>query len=272
MSGGRRRWAALAAAGVAAGLLVACGGDEADTRRETAGMPSTRQAVEAHEWVLVGDDSSRGTDDAEPVTLSVRADVVSGTAPCNTYRGSIALDGDHVEITDIARTLRACPEPTMAAEDELVAALEAVDTVEVSGDDDDRLVLSNDDGVRLAFRSYDADELLPGTWEIVDVGRGDQLSSVVAGTEPTVTFDPAGTVVLATGCNTASGSWALDGGELAVEPMRLTRKFCAEPEGVMDQEAALVAALEAAARVEVAPGSLTILDADGVIAVVATDR
>jgi heat shock protein HslJ len=40
----------------------------------------------------------------------------------------------------------------------------------------------------------------------------------------------------------------------------------------MDQEAALVAALEAAARVEVAPGSLTILDADGVIAVVAKDR
>jgi heat shock protein HslJ len=92
-------------------------------------MPSIRQAVDAHEWVLVRDDSSLGTDDDNPVTLSVRGDVVAGTAPCNTYRGSITLDGDHVEITDLARTLRACSEPTMAAEDELVAALEAVDTI-----------------------------------------------------------------------------------------------------------------------------------------------
>jgi hypothetical protein len=46
-------------------------------------VPSTRQAVEAHEWVLVRDDSSLGTDDDNPVTLSVRGDVVSGTAPCN---------------------------------------------------------------------------------------------------------------------------------------------------------------------------------------------
>jgi len=270
MPGGGRRLAAVAAVAVAV-MLAACGGDEADTRSETAGMPSTREAVEAHEWVLLPDDSSLGTGDGNPVTLSVRDDVVSGSAPCNTYRGSITFDDDHVEITDLARTMRACSEPTMAAEDEFVAALEAVDTIEVSGDDDDRMVLSNDDGVRLAFRSYDADELLPGTWEVVNVGSGDRLAGVVPGTEPTVTFDPDGTVTAATGCNTAASSWELDGGELTVEPMRLTRKFCAEPEGVMDQEAALVAALEGAARVEVAPGALTILDADGAVTLVARD-
>jgi heat shock protein HslJ len=132
------------------------------------------------------------------------------------------------------------------------------------------MVLRNDEGLRLAFRSYDADELLPRTWAIVNVGSGDRLASVVPGTEPTVTFGEDGTVTLATGCNTAASTWELDGGELMVEPMRLTRKFCAEPEGVMDQEAALVTALEAAARVEVAPGTLTILDADGATTLVAT--
>jgi heat shock protein HslJ len=37
----------------------------------------------------------------------------------------------------------------------------------------------------------------------------------------------------------------------------------------MEQEAALLRALESAARVEVAPDTLTILDAEGAIAIVA---
>lgn len=40
----------------------------------------------------------------------------------------------------------------------------------------------------------------------------------------------------------------------------------------MDQEAALVAALEAADRVEIAPGTLTILDEDGSITLIAVSE
>ncbi len=159
-------------------------------------------------------------------------------------------------------TRRACEPATMRAEDEFVAALEAVDHVTVDADDD-RMTMTGDDGLRLAFRAYDADELLVGTWDIVNVSTGDSIDSVLLGTEPTVTFESDGNVTLETGCNTAGSSWELDGDELTIEPMRVTMKACVEPDGVMEQEAALVQALEAADRVEIAPGELTILDSEG---------
>jgi heat shock protein HslJ len=49
-----------------------------------------------------------------------------------------------------------------------------------------------------------------------------------------------------------------------------TMKACSDPEGVMEQETAIYKALGSAARVEIAPGSLTILDDDGHIALTAT--
>ena len=70
-------------------------------------------------------------------------------------------------------------------------------------------------------------------------------------------------------CNTAGSSWELDGDELTVGPARSTQMACVDPPGVMEQEAALLQALESAARVEIAPGTLTILDAEGAIAIVA---
>lgn len=82
----------------------------------------------------------------------------------------------------------ACPGSAMGAETEFVAALEAVDHVEVDVDDENRMALTGDADLRLAFRSYSADELLVGTWDIVNVARGASIESVLAGTEPTMTF------------------------------------------------------------------------------------
>jgi heat shock protein HslJ len=177
-------------------------------------------------------------------------------------------------IGPLALTRMACPESAMEAENEFVAALEAVDhaAVEVDedgGDDADRLVLTGGDRVRLSFRSYDADELLAGTWTITGVAAGDSLGSMLAGTEPTITFAEDGEVTMETGCNTVGSSWELDGDGLTMGPPRTTLMACVEPPGVMEQEAALQLALESAARVEVAPRALTILDAEGAIAIVA---
>ena len=46
-------WLAVTVVAVLATLAAtACGSDDADTRSETLGMPSTQQDLEAHEWVL----------------------------------------------------------------------------------------------------------------------------------------------------------------------------------------------------------------------------
>jgi heat shock protein HslJ len=135
--------------------LSACGWNDAiDSRSATAGVPSTRVDVEAHEWVLQRSDSSLRVDDGTPVTLRVRDDVVSGAAPCNTYRAAFDLDGDDaVRISDVALTRQSCEESTMRAEHEFVAALEAADHVTVDHDGDRMTLTGDGDAVRLEFRS-----------------------------------------------------------------------------------------------------------------------
>jgi heat shock protein HslJ len=274
-----RRLLTIAGAAAALGLTAAgCGwNDDVDSRAATAGLPSTRADVEAHEWLLDREDSSLTVDDDNPVTLAVTGDTASGRAPCNTYRGGVDLGADDsVEIGPLALTRMACPGSAMDAESEYVEALEAVDHVEVDVDEDgrddqDRLVLTGDD-VRLSFRSFDADELLVGTWTVVGVATGDAVESVLAGTEPTVTFAEGGDLSVEPGCNTGGGDWELDGDELTIGAVRLTMMACDDPAGVMEQETAIVAALEAVARIELAPGSLTMLDDDGAILLVATEE
>jgi heat shock protein HslJ len=273
----RRAVVAGAAMMAAVGLAAAgCGWDDAvDSRAATAGLPSTQADVEAHDWVLDRSASSLTAADETPVTLAVAGDDVSGAAPCNTYRGTFDLGADDsVEIRDIAVTQMACEAPVMEAEDEYLAALAAVDHVEVDVDDEgrddrDRMTLTGDDGLRLAFRAYDARDQLTGEWVVTGVATGDAIESVLVGTEPALTFAEDGDLAVDTGCNTGGSDWELDGQDLTVGAVRLTRKACADPPGVMDQEAAIVAALESTATVEITPGSLTLLDGDGRIALTA---
>jgi heat shock protein HslJ len=168
----------------------------------------------------------------------------------------------------------ACDEATMATEDEFVAALEAVDHASVDvdeegRDDQDRLVLTGPDDLRLSFRSYDAADLLVGRWAVTDIATGDAIESAVEGTEPALTFSDDGHLAVESGCNAGGGDWSLDGHDISIGPLFHTMKACEDPAGVMEQETALYAALEKAASVEIAPGSLTILDDDGKILVVA---
>lgn len=143
---------------ILAAMATGCGWNDAvDTRAATAGLPTPRQLIQEHQWILDRPASSITVDDDNPVTLSVIDDVVSGTGPCNAYRGEISLGEDaSVEITDLALTRRDCGGMTMQAEDELVTALETVDTAEVDADDNDRLVL-HDGHARLVFRPHDAE-------------------------------------------------------------------------------------------------------------------
>jgi heat shock protein HslJ len=133
---------------------AACTTDGADTRVETAGLPSIRQDLEAHEWVLDGSGSSPAIRGAGRVTIAFDGDAAFGMGPCNTYRASLEVDdiGDGVTIEELQTTLRACDDAVMRAEDGYFAALEAVTNADADHDDD-HLTLTGD-GVRLAFDAH----------------------------------------------------------------------------------------------------------------------
>lgn len=251
-------------------VAAGCGWNDAvDSRTATAGLPTPRQLVQEHEWVLAAADTTPTIEGGGQVTLSVAGDDLSGMAPCNAYRGHISLDyDDSVEISDITHTLRDCGTPTMQAEARFLAALEAVDSVDADEDHNRRLVL-HDGEVDLVFRSYDMDELLTTAWTITDVSTNHTIDGVLPGTEPTLTFAEDGHLTMAMRCATATTSWELDGHTLSIDPPALTPRPCSAAPGVRDQQAALVDALEAADRVEIAPGQLAVLDADGAITLLA---
>ena len=254
----------LALFGLLALFAAGCASNnsEVDSLSATYGLPSTRIDLEAEDWVLVPAKSSLTTDDDSPVTIAFDDELVSGIGPCNNYRGDLDLDDDSVEISRLATTTRACRDAVMEAEDEYLTALEAVDAVDVT---DDRLELTNDDGVRLRYRAVDARGHLIGTWPVVNVATSDAIESVLTGTKPAVTFDEDGTLKLVTGCNDAHGDWTLEDDELTVDPLRQTKKLCSDPDGIMSQKASLARALESATRVQVAPRKLTLLNSGGQI-------
>lgn len=266
------RAAALVAALVVAGAaaLAACGQTANDTRSATAGLPDLGQSLQAHQWLLDASDSSISATGAaaHPVTLVFTADdAASGTAGCNTYRAHVTLEGDDsVRFEHIAASSKTCPPPVMDVERAFLDALDRVRTADAT--DRSRLVLKGG-GARLAFSKFDVSEKIVGAWEIVNVATTGGLESVVAGTTPTAVFHDDRSLVVRTGCNTLRTGWRLDGEEIRFDPPAQTSKLCDEPTGVMEQEVALASAVTRAASVELTPTSLTLLDGDGSIVLIA---
>jgi heat shock protein HslJ len=95
-----------------------------------------------------------------------------------------------------------------------------------------------------------AADLAGTSWTLVSVGGA---PVVEGGVGARLAFDAAGNVGGSTGCNSVSGTYALDGTSLTFGPLMTTRMACEEP--LMAQETAVLDALAAVEGWEV--------DADG---------
>jgi heat shock protein HslJ len=66
-----------------------------------------------------------------------------------------------------------------------------------------------------------------------------------------------------TGCNTYFGTYEVSGDELSIGAVAVTEMWCMEPEGVMDQEQAFLAALASVTSYRLAGERLELLDSTG---------
>ncbi len=193
------------------------------------------------------------------VTVRFEGGEVGGTAACNHYGGTYQLGGDGaIAISVGSMTEMACEEPLMALESAFVEALGRVTSARVSGED---LVLEGD-GLALAFSAEQPLPLEGTAWRLDGIGSGGgTVSSVLAGTEVTATFDAAGHVRGTGGCNEYGGSYATDGEALTISDVASTMIGCAPD--VSDQEAAFFDALGRAASFHIQGSTLTLLDDQG---------
>jgi len=108
-----------------------------------------------------------------------------------------------------------------------------------------------------------AGDLVGPSWTISDYDFNGGLKPVISGSTTNLTFGDDGTVSGTAGCNTFHGSYTLDGDNLKIGPLAATQKFCADPAGVMDQEHAVMSALEKATLVAVAGSGFKLNDDGG---------
>jgi heat shock protein HslJ len=120
-------------------------------------------------------------------------------------------------------------------------------------------------GALLVFQPQPQTPLEGTLWSVESYnnGRGG-LQSLAAGTEITARFE-SGRLSGSAGCNTYTAGFTLGGagGALTITPPASTRMFCASPPGVMEQEAAYLAALPTAVRYRIEGERLALETADG---------
>ncbi len=159
----------------------------------------------------------------------------------------------------------ACDEETNALERLYLASLAAARTYTATAES---LTIYNADGQSILVYAVAKPGQLTGvTWHATGInnGRGGVVS-IAAGTDPTATFDAAGTVSGDAGCNQFSGPAVVDGTSIAIGPLASTKMACADP-AASEQETAYLAALEAATTVQIQGSTLELRDADGALQV-----
>lgn len=102
---------------------------------------------------------------------------------------------------------------------------------------------------------------LVGHWQVLDVRRGEGLVAPVRGGTPTLDVDANGLVSGSAGVNRIRGRARTDGDALHLGPLAITRM--AGGAEAMDEEEAMLAALDRVARYRLEGDALILLDADG---------
>jgi heat shock protein HslJ len=244
---------AIAASLAALLLTVAttgCGEDE-----EPEADAATLEGVP---WVLSEGVDVEGWEDVAPSATFADGNV-AGSTGCNRFSGAYTTDGDSLELGQIASTQMACGPPGDAVEGEFLAALQRAAAWSVT---DDELVLHDADHEEvLRFRTASP----VGSWQATAFLRDGSVSSPLAGTEITASFAESGALSGSSGCNGYTSSFTTDRGAIEIAQPAGTKKFCSEPAGIMEQEAAYLAALPHAVRYEVDGSSLRLLTAEGTV-------
>jgi heat shock protein HslJ len=253
-------------------LLAACApvqpeaGGTVPAPAGASAAPADPAALVGTAWIL---DSLGGAAPLEGTNVLLEfltPDRAAGSDGCNRFTITYLADGDSIAFQPgAAGTMMACPEPIMAQASAYFEALVSAATWAVA---DGMLTLADASGAPvLVFRAQPT-ELAGTAWQVTAYNNGQQaVVSPILGTTLTLVFGADGSLSGSAGCNNFMTSYAVTGGQVAVEPPAATRMMCAEPEGVMEQEAAFLAALASAATYTIRGDLLEFRTADGAAAI-----
>lgn len=222
-------------------------------------------SLSGSDWRLV-DLNGRPLGSDAPITIHFEDGKINGFDGCNRYSASCRMRCGKLKLdSDIASTMMACPEPVMRQAAAFIDSLKAAVEYRVDGR---RLVLLDAGGKSVATFMEQNNDLTETTWIATSINNGKQaVVSPISGSTLTAEFSADGRVSGSAGCNNYIASFEVSGEKLKIGPAASTRMVCADPQGLMEQEALFLRALEKAQTYRIEGNQLELRKADGALAV-----
>jgi heat shock protein HslJ len=224
------------------------GKETMNASENTPSQPAISPGLIGTAWLLTELNAQPVLD--EPAVTATFSDdgQLSGSSGCNTYSTGYERSPDDNSMTvnpAIAATMMACPEPIMQQEQAYLIALGTTTAYRIEGDE---LTLLDSNGNAVAvFSALVPVELAGSSWRVLSYNNGKQaVVSVIIDTEMTADFGTDGSLTGSSGCNNYMTTYQTNGENISIAPAASTRMACAEPEGIMEQETAYLAALTTA--------------------------
>jgi heat shock protein HslJ len=247
----------LAVAGLAlAGCLPACA---------RVSPPADASTLEGTAWVLA-ELPGRTLVLPRNVTLRFEAGRVRGRDGCNHYTVPYKASGSTIQVgPGGVSTEMACPPEVMEQATVFMAGLTGARSYRIDGD---QLRLLAPDGKLLVRLAAQAQGVAGTSWRVTGYNNGKQaVVSVLGGTTLSMAFSADGKVSGSGGCNDYSGTYQSSDAALSFGPTATTRKMCAQPERIMEQEQLFLKALGTVATARQDGDRLELRTATGALAV-----
>ena len=133
----------------------------------------------------------------------------------------------------------------------------------------EQLTLLDTAGKPLAAFKKQNVELSGTSWQVTSINNGKQaVTSLVKDSKLTSVFNADGKLSGSAGCNHYNASYKMAEKSLRIGTIAATRKMCAKPEGVMEQETLFLKALATVATYQVEGKRLELRTADNALAAV----
>ncbi len=239
----------LASATVAAALMVAMAG--VASAQSPSPADATSPTLADTSWVM--------TADGNTATLQIDGDLAGGSAGCNQYIAPVVSMDPGLTFGQIATTMKACPEPQMAFEQQYLTSLATVADYSIAGQ---TLSLLDASGTAVLVFEAGAPATIEGAWIVTGYNNGKQgVETPADELGLTADFAPDGTISGNGGCNTFGGGYSYTETTIAIGPLHSTMMFCDDPAGSVEQQ--YLTALQAATVWSITNGTLELRDDDG---------
>lgn len=215
-------------------------------------------------WLLLSYVNDAGeVKNVEPsstVTAAFQNGAIMGNATCNQLSGTYTEAGNKLTLGPLAMTEMAClSDALMLQESQIIKRLSESATYEIANN---QLLIKNAAGqTMLTYAVRKQTSLTETVWVATAINSGQNaVVSLIPGTEITATFGANNQITGLSGCNQYNASYQVTNRELRVGPVASTRKACAAPEGVMEQEIAYLNAIAKTATFSIDGSNLKLMD------------